>query len=445
MLWRTAGLAGAIITCVAATPAAASTVTTRIDSDNPNFGRIVYSAAPGEVNRLTVTEVDDQTLRVVDTGAVIVPSGGCQTVNAHTAICTTATTPGEPFLIRANVWAGDMNDVVRTDGPGLAGNGGPGDDTLEGDSIVAGRLDGGGGRDSLIGGSNADVFVDGDTGGAADADRMEGRGDPDTVSYAGRSAPVRVSLPNSSAAGETGEGDVLVSIERAIGGSGDDDLRGGSGRNTLEGRAGDDRLFARGGEDFVDGGSGDDDIRGGRGPDTLTAGLGTDTLRGGRGNDILFVRRTGSDAVSCGRQRGDTVVDPSRRDLVKRDCEDAVFNYGTRQMSLDAFPHRRDSTSATFDLRCPSDEVLDGETIAIAGRMRLRRATGDRALLGRATIPRKPGRRCGDEDNPLRVRVRIELNERGRRLASRPDGVLAEVGITGFHLPDARWRIRLKV
>ena len=447
MLWRTAGLAGAIMTCVAAVPgvAEASTVATRIDSDNPNFGRIVYSAAPGELNRLTVTEVDDQTLSVVDTGAVIVPGGGCQAVGAHTAQCTTKGMPGEPGLIRANVWAGDLNDLVKTDGPGLAGSGGPGDDTLEGDSRVANRLNGGGGRDTLIGGGNDDLLTDGDSTGAVDSDRLEGRGGADTVNYANRTASVRVSLPSTATAGEAGENDVLVSISRARGGAGDDDLRGSPGRNSLDGNGGDDRLYSHGGEDFLDGGAGDDDIRGGPGGDFLTAGLGADEIRGGRGNDISFVEREGADEVSCGRGF-DSVVDPSRRDLAKHDCEDVVFNYGARQMSADAFPHRRTRDSVTFDLHCPSDENLDGESIAIAGRVFLRRTRNGR-LLGRATIPEDLGRRCGDELNePRRVRVRIELNDRGRRLAGRPsEGVLTVVGMTGFHLPDARWTIRLTI
>ena len=100
-------------------------------------------------------------------------------------------------------------------------------------------LDGGGGRDTLLGGANSDVLIDGDASGAADADILDGREGGAEVSYAARTEPVRVDLARS-VAGEPGEGDVIRSISGIIGGAGADDLRGDGNVNGLVGGAGDD-------------------------------------------------------------------------------------------------------------------------------------------------------------------------------------------------------------
>jgi serralysin len=60
-----------------------------------------------------------------------------------------------------------------------------------------------------------------------------------------------------------------VTIENAVGGSGNDRLIGNSSANRLEGNAGDDRL---------EGGAGNDRLVGGRGSDTLDGGAGADTF-----------------------------------------------------------------------------------------------------------------------------------------------------------------------
>jgi len=100
---------------------------------------------------------------------VIAVGQGCVAIDVRTADCSVVGS-GASGLIGAQVEAGDMNDVIESRGPGLSANGGTGDDLLESSSIVAGILNGGGGRDTLLGGMNRDTLIDGDVTGAADSD-----------------------------------------------------------------------------------------------------------------------------------------------------------------------------------------------------------------------------------------------------------------------------------
>lgn len=100
-----------------------------------------------------------------------------------------------------------------------------------------------------------------------------------------------------------------VTIENAIGGTGDDTLTGnsadnllvgndgddiasgGSGNDTLRGNAGDDTLLGGAGDDVMWAGAndaGDDSMNGGDGADLIGGGQGDDFLVGGAGTDVLF-------------------------------------------------------------------------------------------------------------------------------------------------------------
>ncbi len=88
-----------------------------------------------------------------------------------------------------------------------------------------------------------------------------------------------------------------VTIENAIGGSGDDEItgnragneiHGGGGNDTILGGVGFDTLYGDAGNDFLDGGSFADQLYGGTGNDTLLGGDGFDNLYGEDGNDLLL-------------------------------------------------------------------------------------------------------------------------------------------------------------
>ena len=250
---------------------------------------VIYLAAGGESNRLTVSRAGDE-WTLADPAAPVTARDDCRSVDAHTATCTAASQlEGTP------AFSARLRD---------------GDDAL---AIVGGlgvrtSLEGGDGADTLTGGDESDRFF-----GGPGADRIEG-GPGDTLSFADRREPVTVDL----AAGTTSDGDTVRGIERVEGGQGADRLLGGPGADTLLGGRGDDVISGRGGRDTLsgelgadrlDGGAGEDRLRGdppqgddyytprirlrpdvlrgGPGDDTLTDTGGANRLEGGSGDDLL--------------------------------------------------------------------------------------------------------------------------------------------------------------
>lgn len=154
-------------------PATAHAATVTVDP-----GPLVrYAAAPGELNRLTLTYgADGSSVTVADPGATIAVDGGCSSLTDHTALCEV-----ERELITelpADVALGDGDDTLRVFAPGvgfapLTADGGVGDDELHGgsgfdflaggpgDDILAGAgtLDAAGGHDELVCAGRDDVVL----------------------------------------------------------------------------------------------------------------------------------------------------------------------------------------------------------------------------------------------------------------------------------------------
>jgi Ca2+-binding RTX toxin-like protein len=153
-------------------------------------------------------------------------------------------------------------------------------------------LQGLGGTDTLVGRGGDDTLI-----GGAGSDTLDGGSGSDTVDYSSVGQTVTVRLDLGSASGGDAQGDVLTSIENAIGtgvadrlvgNSGTNILTGGGGVDTLEGGGGNDTLIGDAGADTLDGGLGNDKLFGGVGADTLDSGAGADTLTGGLGDDRLL-------------------------------------------------------------------------------------------------------------------------------------------------------------
>jgi Ca2+-binding RTX toxin-like protein len=142
--------------------------------------------------------------------------------------------------------AADVENVIGSDGP----------DFLDG-TVDSNQLLGRGGGDTLHGEAGSDSLD-----GRAGADTMDGGADVDTVTYAVRSAGVRVSLDNAANDGDAGgEGDnVLDTVENVRGGAGVDVLIGSSAVNRLTGGPDDDILNGKLGADILDGQAGDDTV-----------------------------------------------------------------------------------------------------------------------------------------------------------------------------------------
>jgi Ca2+-binding RTX toxin-like protein len=223
--------------------------------------------------------------------------------------------------------------------------GGAGNDTLSGGD-GADILAGGAGNDILNGNAGNDVFNDGLAG--AGNDVFNGGGGIDTLSYAGRTVAVTVTLDGTGNDGATAETDnAAIDIENITGGDVADTLTGNAGNNVLTGGLGNDTLVGGAGKDTASyashtaavtvllstgtgpstgngaaleadslaidienltGGSGADALTGNASSNELVGGAGADTLTGGAGDDVLeggAPGNTESNTLNCGLGDGD--------------------------------------------------------------------------------------------------------------------------------------------
>ncbi|MEM8973935.1 MAG: calcium-binding protein, partial [Pseudomonadota bacterium] len=124
--------------------------------------------------------------------------------------------------------SGDINDNRL--------RGGSGDDTLNGR----------GGSDQLLGESGNDLLI-----GGSGNDSLDGGSDFDTADYSATTSGVIVDLAAGTATGTEIGSDTITSVERVLGGSGNDTLGGSTGADTLEGGAGADTLNGLAGNDTI--------------------------------------------------------------------------------------------------------------------------------------------------------------------------------------------------
>lgn len=243
--------------------------------------------------------------------------------------------------------AREGHDIVIGNESSGQTNGGPGNDVLFG----------GGGSDTLLGGFGKDTLVGGpgndvengeagndayDQGQAADGSDKVGTANgadtgTDTVFYEARVNSIRVSVGNTTADGESGEGDnVGADVESVRGGYGSDSitgdpsnesLLGGLGNDTIRGQLGNDLLLGGFGADTVNGGSGNDKIDEegfDNGADGFTGGTGTDTVDYSSRSVPVFVTRDG--LANDGRQ--------GEADNVRADVEQALLPLVPTRLSL---------------------------------------------------------------------------------------------------------------
>jgi Ca2+-binding RTX toxin-like protein len=204
--------------------------------------------------------------------------------------------------------AGDDADTLR---------GGEGADRLGELAISIAGLPPDRGDDLLQGGGGNDLLIPGagPATGTTDADRIEGGGGIDRVTYERREPAVTVTIAAGADDGVSGErDDVAGDVEQLLGGQGGDRLVGGPGDEFVDGSLGADSISGGAGDDFVDGGFADDEsddvsggpgadeVRGSAGDDNLTGDAGNDDVDGGGGDDVL-TGGTGDDTLSGGAGR----------------------------------------------------------------------------------------------------------------------------------------------
>lgn len=325
--------------------------------------RVVVWDAVGEANGIQLTRAPDGRLSVVDSAGVSV-AGGCEAVDAHTALCPMPAKPVEVGLGRDKA---DLHPNALVAGPGVAVavygsnaadhvSGGPGVDHVRGYD-GADRLDGGGGNDEIDAGAGNDVVLGGDgedrlaggggdddLDGGAELDVLDGGPGRDRVLYDRHPTGVRVTLSENL----EGATDRTTTFETVIGSPHADEIQGSDHDDLLVGGGGDDRIGGLRGADRIDGGDGDDwlfgdadagvspadlptahggsdQIAGGPGADHLRGDAARDALDGGAGADTV----DGREAESTQEALDDTVTCGADADLAKldwndeaRDCEE---------------------------------------------------------------------------------------------------------------------------
>ena len=426
------GLLLAII-LVLGLPSAAPAGTAYVRETVNEFGGrdavLIFSAEPGERNELVVSRgsgIHELTLR--DAGAAVVAGSGCSPIDEHGVRCIE-----QPYVLHgvmlqmltdAIIDAGDRDDTVRTQSAADVALGGDGADVLTGRGTLSGgpgndtltstspppepcykgcgeppdMLFGGLGDDILRGGGGTDM-LSGDSAawnaaepGGGD-DTIDGGGGFDIVSYAGRSAPVRVDLSGATVGGTAGERDRISGVEQANGGDGDDVLLGDDNDNGLSGGPGDDSLAGRGGDDGLSGGLGADRLRGNGGDDTLNGDEASDALYGGAGNDQLQspgrLPPLRARTLHCGSGR-DLVDSPQGQLLVG--CEQANLS----GLTVSVRPQRTPSGALRLAWKCSASRcevalTLRRHAITLARRS-LSFATGrQRRLIVRTRQPTRTG------------------------------------------------------
>jgi Ca2+-binding RTX toxin-like protein len=286
-------------------------IASTIDVQERGIGGIVYKAASGEANHVTI-RYTNRLFTVVDGGAKITAPKRCRRVHRRRQTrCPAPRTAAANLYVRLQ----DRNDRLAVKTARRRGfttvHGGSGDDAIRVGSGAAGALSfGEDGNDLIVvGRSRAESEIDGGDG----ADRSVG-------------GPGKDFLYDNGGYGLHPSG---VNNDRLEGRAGNDKLNGGFGNDTLLGGAGNDILGSRDRSPDRDGGDIDQDsdkLDGGPGDDVLS---GLDERRGQFGGGAV------PDQLSCGPGNDYAVAD--ELDTVAPDCE-----------RVDRMPEETDPFSSPF-------------------------------------------------------------------------------------------------
>ncbi len=263
----------------------------------------------------------------------------------------------------ADVAQGGLGDDTITDpaGGGML-DGGAGDDTITstgGGATLLGRegndlLSGGTAADTLKGGTDSDILQGGsgaDTlDGGLGADVLGGGDGVDTADYAGRVAPLSITLDDVSNDGEPNEYDnVLSDVENVHGGWGNDSITGSASDNVItDGSAGNDTLDGQGGNDTLIATGGNDTLLSGDGNDTMLGGTGNDSFAGGAGVDLVsYADHTADVTVSIDAVANDGQV--GEADNIALDVENLLGGPGNDTLIGNAFANDLNGGSAGND------------------------------------------------------------------------------------------------
>ncbi|GAA2938591.1 hypothetical protein GCM10011428_66190 [Streptomyces violaceus] len=234
--------------------------------------RLTYTAAPGQANKVSVSQsfTSDRSrfTYVIDDVVPISAGSGCghpDSADQTKISCMVEAPESQSPLSSLEMDLGDGADTASFDNATdqvyyfNTVELGDGDDRWTG--ATGSRVDG----TSVRGGAGDDIIRAGALGYA-------GGGAGDDTLYAGIDGEIV----------DGGAGDDVLH-----GGTGDQILRADDGDDTVYGGAGDDEIYGGRGNDILHGNGGADRIWGNSGDDELYGGPGTDTLSGGPGRNVV--------------------------------------------------------------------------------------------------------------------------------------------------------------
>ncbi|MBK3575616.1 calcium-binding protein [Streptomyces sp. MBT65] len=279
--------AGLAMTVALPTSAGAATAPATVTKTNDN--RLVYKAAPGQVNKVTAkatsTDGGDSITYVIDDVVPVSIAAGVPcthpTASDLTKISCQAMggSADRPFAVIL-MSLGDRDDSISYDNAtGQALNsallmlGSGNDKAVDTGQFDGNEIDGEDGNDSIVVGTDAIVF--GDAGN--DTVRLGARSR--ALTYAGNDTVYADGVDSWVDAGPGND--------HLYGGAGKQTLNGDAGNDTIRGGTGDDVLHGNAGNDILYGNSGNDFLYGEAGNDKLYGGPGHDKLSGGAGSNVV--------------------------------------------------------------------------------------------------------------------------------------------------------------
>ncbi|NUP22230.1 MAG: calcium-binding protein [Streptomyces sp.] len=284
---------GTGLTATIALPAVAGAAVPAATVTDGEGGRsIVYNAAPGQANKVTVTTTSSNdglpylTYVIDDVVPIDIATTGEEDCKYPDSADRTRVSCMEKGL--------DSQDPYST----LFVNLGDRDDTLAYNNVsdqtyYHASIDLGAGKDMSSHVSGADGnFVKGgpgdDTIWVGKAGVAFGEDGNDTIHTGeGAIANGQKGVDTIYADGDETDADGGAGNDKLYGGAGRQRLNGGDGNDSVRGGTGDDFLYGGPGADILYGNSGADTIYGNSGDDKLYGGPGRDTLSGGPGTDVI--------------------------------------------------------------------------------------------------------------------------------------------------------------
>jgi Ca2+-binding RTX toxin-like protein len=277
-------LAATTAVVVAAAPAHAASSSAYVTNDYATgTATLHYSAPPGQVNQVVITQIGDRTF-LIDDIVTITAGSGCTRRGTNPDLTNVQCSKADAALkTKLVVDTEDLNDTIDDQVDAAYGAtlmGGGGNDWVIIHTSVLGfnNVFGNAGDDIVLAlGTTPSAILDGGPG----ADYMCGAGVHVTVSY--KYSPQGVYASANGVVGDDGAPNEKDTICTSVG-----SIDGSSYTDWLFTSATGGGLWGGGGDDYMSGGAGDDHINGGGDNDVMVGLGGVDILIGNQGNDAMI-------------------------------------------------------------------------------------------------------------------------------------------------------------